>query len=84
LKKISSNQPPFTSLMEDQKITSFIIRFFHNDPSEGEKFHRGVISHVQDGEELGFTHWTDAVDFIRRFVPLDMGKGTSQVQNEKH
>ncbi|MBI9045643.1 MAG: hypothetical protein JEZ06_14230 [Anaerolineaceae bacterium] len=66
--------------METKQITSFIIRFFHDDLSKGECFHRGVISHVQNEEDLSFTRWKDAVDFIGHYVPLEPGK-TNHIPN---
>lgn len=35
--------------------------------------YRGSIRHIQSDEELNFHLWEDAVEFIRRYVPLDHG-----------
>lgn len=62
-------------------ISSFVIRFVHPgagplaDPSEGGVFpYRGAIRHIQSDQEITFTRWEDAVDFIQRFVPLELEK----------
>ena len=56
-------------------ITSFVIRFIveHEavDADPGLPFVRGSIHHVQSDETLHFGAWQDAVDFIRRYVPLE-------------
>ncbi|MEW6400437.1 MAG: hypothetical protein AB1649_01485 [Chloroflexota bacterium] len=55
-------------------ISSFVIRFvIESSPSAGEAqaVYRGLIRHVQSAEELNFHEWTEAVDFMRRFVQLD-------------
>jgi hypothetical protein len=56
-------------------ISSFVIRFVLNeaqDESGDAKQHlyRGSIRHIQSDEEMNFHVWEDAVDFIRRYVPL--------------
>ena len=33
--------------------------------------YRGSIRHIQSEEELNFHFWDDAVEFIRRYVPLE-------------
>ncbi len=58
-------------------ITSFVIRFVQAEPLPGTPGERGAafrgsIRHVQTDEEISFTHWADAVQFIRRFVQLEM------------
>ena len=57
-------------------ITSFVIRFVHEPISSSEKpvFYRGTIHHVQSNQEIPFTRWQDAVEFIRRFMPIDFEK----------
>ncbi len=51
-------------------ISSFVIRFVL-DP--GTEVYRGEIRHVQTNEEIHFDAWQDAVAFIQRYVPLEMG-----------
>ena len=55
-------------------ITSFVIRFVHAETSEdGEaeaSLCRGTIRHIQTNQELTFTHWSDAVEFMQRYVAL--------------
>jgi hypothetical protein len=52
-------------------ITSFVIRFVHAGPaletSLASKY-RGTIRHVQTDQEVTFTHWHEAVEFINRFI----------------
>jgi hypothetical protein len=62
-------------------ITSFVIRFVYADRDSqsalsGERKlpYRGAIRHIQSDEEIAFTRWEDAVDFIQRFVPLGREK----------
>ncbi len=64
-------------------ITSFVIRFVHPEHPglPGEPEMRGTILHVQTDEQIPFTHWEDAVEFIRRFVPLS---GDRMPSNEDH
>jgi hypothetical protein len=59
------------------EITSFVIRFIHQgvpdpgDPKPGAGLlMRGTIRNVQTNEEIDFTRWQDAVEFIERFVSL--------------
>jgi hypothetical protein len=59
-------------------ISSFVIRFVMNEAQEsvdelGQSPYRGSIRHVQSDEELNFHLWEDAIEFIRRYVPLDHG-----------
>jgi hypothetical protein len=67
-------------------ISSFVIRFVveavdlqaarPEDPAENNPAttaavsYRGSVRHIQSEEEINFNTWTDAVTFIRRFVPL--------------
>lgn len=62
-------------------ITSFVIRFVLEEAAEdreggGERPpvlvpYRGSIRHVQSDAALQFHAWQEAVEFIRRYVPLD-------------
>ena len=59
-------------------ISSFVIRFvMETPPAEGEAqpSYRGAIRHIQSDEEINFNAWEDAVEFIRRYVPLDAEPG---------
>ncbi len=51
-------------------ISSFVIRFVV-DP--GSNAYRGVIRHIQTSEEIHFTAWQEAVEFIRHYVPFETG-----------
>ncbi len=60
-------------------IASFVIRFVQAEslaPAEpqGERgwAYRGTIRHIQSDEEISFTRWADAMQFIRRFVNVEM------------
>jgi len=64
-------------------ISSFIIRFVvEAPPAEGEAqpSYRGAIRHIQSDEEMNFNAWEDAVEFIRRYVPLDTESGPGGAQ----
>lgn len=55
-------------------ISSFVIRFVMDGAPENKTAsptYRGVIRHIQSAQELNFSSWQDAVDFIERFVPLE-------------
>ncbi|MEW5830882.1 MAG: hypothetical protein AB1846_18475 [Chloroflexota bacterium] len=59
-------------------ISSFVIRFvMEAAPAEGgtQPAYRGAIRHIQSDEEMNFNTWEDAVEFIRRYVPLDHDPG---------
>ena len=53
-------------------ISSFVIRFVVDGASDA---YRGEISHVQTRDEIHFNSWDEAVEFIRRYVPLEAGNG---------
>lgn len=62
-------------------ITSFVIRFVLEEAAEesaggGDRTpvfapYRGSIRHVQSDAALQFHVWQEAVEFIRRYVPLE-------------
>jgi hypothetical protein len=55
-------------------IYSFIIRFVVEDvpPAEGTRpAYHGAIRHIQTAEEVNFNDWQEAVEFMRRFVPIE-------------
>lgn len=55
-------------------IKSFIIRFVVDDaaqPAADHPRYHGAIRHIQTDEELNFSHWQEAVNFIQRFVQLE-------------
>ncbi len=63
-----STQPPPT-------ISSFVIRFVVNELAAGERelpTYHGSIRHVQSDETLNFSVWQDAVEFMERYVPLEI------------
>ena len=64
-------------------IHSFIIRFVVEEaPASGEEqpAYHGAIRHVQSAEEMNFISWTEAIEFMRHFVPLEEA-GTDRGQN---
>ena len=55
-------------------IYSFIIRFVVEDaslPEGAQPTYHGAIRHIQSAEELNFNEWQEAVEFMRRFVPIE-------------
>ena len=56
-------------------ITSFVIRFVLDETTPAGETHpnyRGTIRHIQTNEELTFSTWENAVEFIQRYVPLEI------------
>ncbi len=49
-------------------ISSFIIRFVLEEESHA---YHGTIRHIQSAQEMNFREWGEAVEFMRRFVPLE-------------
>ena len=62
---MDSNQSP--------GITSFVIRFIHTKSMDQSRpnDYRGNIRHIQTNQEINFTHWTEAVSFIQKYVNLE-------------
>lgn len=60
------------SASQKNDISSFLIRFIDNKPTAATNSttYRGMIRHIQTGDEIAFTRWTEAVDFIQRFFPV--------------
>jgi hypothetical protein len=57
---------------------SFVIRFVVDETAQSKESrlcYRGAIRHVQSDEEMNFSAWEDAVEFIRRYVPLEVESG---------
>ncbi len=56
-------------------IKSFVLRFIVTespDPLDPRPAAvRGVIRHIQTDEEISFTHWEDAVQFIGAYLLLN-------------
>lgn len=52
-------------------VSSFLIRFVQEYPSNMPQNYRGTIRHIQTSQEISFTRWEDAVRFIRCFVPIE-------------
>ena len=65
-------------------IYSFIIRFVVED-TPGEEANRtayhGAIRHIQSAEEMNFNEWNEAVEFMRRFVPINPMKDQTSNPN---
>ena len=62
-------------------ISSFVIRFVTNIVLETVEDttqlpYRGSIRHIQSDEEINFHVWEGAVQFIRRYVPLQTRTGS--------
>ena len=60
------NSPP--------KISSFVLRFVQEEPvnQADQKNYRGSIRHIQTDQEISFTHWIDAINFIGQFLPEEV------------
>lgn len=52
-------------------ISSFIIRFVMEEMSAEKSAYHGTIRHIQNAEEINFNEWREAIEFMRRFVPLE-------------
>jgi hypothetical protein len=66
----------FSRAMEQKSkinIASFILRFVQEHTLENGELcsSRGVIRNVQTEEEIHFTRWEDAENFIQQFVSID-------------
>ena len=57
---------------QETNISSFLIRFVDaSQPSlQSETSYRGVIRHIQSGDEISFTRWVEAIAFMQRFFPI--------------
>ena len=73
--------PAILMAMDSQSplISSFVIRFVQNEAQEAAENSdqhpfRGSIRHIQSDEEMNFHLWDEAVEFIRRYVPLEVKK----------
>lgn len=53
------------------QISSFIIRFVMEETPAEEKSYRGTIRHIQTAEEINFSEWHEATEFMHRFVQLE-------------
>ena len=70
---MSADHPP--------TISSFVIRFVVEEPTEMEAApppYHGSIRHVQSDQMLNFSVWQDAVEFIQRYVLLEIAPQTNQ------
>ncbi len=67
-------------------IYSFIIRFVLDEApgAEGDQaVYHGAIRHIQSAEEISFNQWSEAVEFMQRFVPIDKMNGqTSESESQ--
>ena len=59
--------------MQVPTITSFVIRFVQEQPEQtgDPASYRGTIHHVQTSQEISFTRWQEAVEFIQRFISIE-------------
>ena len=51
-------------------ISSFIIRFVLDEVSTQPNY-RGTVRHIQSAEEINFTEWHEAMEFMHRFVQIE-------------
>lgn len=52
-------------------ISSFVIRFVVEELSADKPAYHGTIRHIQNAEEINFNEWSEAMEFMHRFVPLE-------------
>ncbi len=52
-------------------ISSFIIRFVMEEVSVESSAYHGTIRHIQTAEEINFSEWHEATEFMHRFVQLE-------------
>jgi hypothetical protein len=54
-------------------ISSFVLRFVQEEPISlaDRPNYRGSIRHIQTDQEISFTSWSDAINFISQFIPPD-------------
>ncbi len=60
-------------------IESFIIRFVLDERTLAENkqpSYRGEVRHIQSDEEIAFQTWEDVVEFLQRYVPLEIKSET--------
>ena len=61
--------------MSETELISFVLRFTQEYPAAGQQAlsarWRGTLRHVQTNEELHFTHISEALAFISRYVKLE-------------
>ncbi len=56
-------------------IESFVIRFVLDERTLAENkqpSYRGEVRHIQSDEEILFQAWEDVVEFVKRYVPLEI------------
>lgn len=56
-------------------IYSFIIRFVVEvvpQAEEEQPAYHGAIRHIQSAEEINFNEWGEVVEFMQRFVPIEV------------
>jgi hypothetical protein len=59
--------------VRETTIASFVLRFIQEAPADAAppaRSWRGIVRHVQTGEETPFTRIEDALAFIGRYVNL--------------
>ncbi len=64
-------------------VASFMLRFVQNRSMPKEGFpYRGIIRHIQSGDEVNFTDWEDVERFISRIIPIDEIKSNKGDEHE--
>ncbi len=60
-------------LSQETNISSFLLRFIDvtQPVDQADTVYRGVIRHIQSGEELSFTRWIEAMEFIQHYFPVE-------------
>jgi hypothetical protein len=55
-------------------ISSFVLRFVQENPEKlaAQPNYRGSIRHIQTDQEISFTRWIDALNFMSQFIPAEV------------
>ena len=58
---------------QETNISSFLLRFVDINQAQNEQdpVYRGMIRHIQSGDELSFRQWFEVQGFIQRYFPLE-------------
>ena len=61
------------SRYQETNISSFLLRFVDVSHARAgtDPDYRGVIRHIQSGDEVTFRQWFEVQSFIQRYFPLE-------------
>jgi hypothetical protein len=67
----------------DPEVASYLLRFVLDQPNQGDTpIYRGIVRHIQTGNEIVFTCWEDVEAFIHQVIPLEILKTNKGVDDE--